>query len=192
MGVLAVFLVGFMGSGKSSVGQELARRLRWEFLDLDARIESHERRSISHIFQQDGEAGFRAAETDALRELAGSLQQNTIVALGGGALVQQTNRELIARWPSIFLDAPVDELWRRCSEDDEVRPLRRDREQFSRLYSERLPLYRQATATVETFGKNIAAICREIEQRLSLVAASPVNLATAQSDSSNSGCGGLK
>lgn len=192
MGVLAVFLVGFMGSGKSSVGQELARRLQWEFIDLDARIESRERRTIPQIFQQDGEAAFRSAETHALCELVGSLQQNTIVALGGGAFVQQENRELIGHRPSIFLDAPVDELWRRSSEDKEVRPLRRDREQFSRLYSERLPFYRQATATVETSGKDIASVCGEIEQRLSLGASPLADVVTVQSDSANTGSGGSK
>src|SRR5208283_831007 len=78
MGVRAVFLVGFMASGKSSVGQELARRLDWDFVDLDARIESRERQTISEIFRDRGEAAFRLAETSALRDLTESLGRDTV------------------------------------------------------------------------------------------------------------------
>ena len=86
MPVRAVFLVGFMAAGKTTVGQELARRLGWDFVDLDARIESCERQSIPEIFRERGESGFRLAETGALRDLlTGSLQPNCVVALGGGA-----------------------------------------------------------------------------------------------------------
>jgi shikimate kinase len=67
MGVRAVFLAGFMASGKSSVGRELARRLDWDFVDLDARIEGREGRTIREIFRDQGEPGLRIAETDALR-----------------------------------------------------------------------------------------------------------------------------
>src|SRR5271154_4382073 len=69
MAVRAVFLVGFMASGKSSVGQELARRLSWDFVDLDSRIEARERKIVPEIFQSSGETGFRVAETNALRDL---------------------------------------------------------------------------------------------------------------------------
>jgi shikimate kinase len=170
MGVRAVFLVGFMASGKTSVGQELARRLHWQFVDLDARIESRERQSIPEIFLTRGEPGFRLAETAALRELTESLERDTIVALGGGAFTRQPNRDLLRDWPSVFLDAPASELWRRCEEDPVERPLRKDkdRQQFFRLYVQRLPCYRQATVTVETASKDLAAICAEIEGALHL------------------------
>jgi len=191
MEVRAVFLVGFMGSGKSSVGQELARSLRWEFLDLDAQIESREGKTISEIFRQSGEAGFRRIETAALNTLTNSLRQNSVVALGGGAFVHEANRSLIHRWPSVFLDAPVDELWRRSSEEAAVRPLRQDLEQFSRLLADRLPFYRQATITVVTSGKDIAAICREIERTLSLGESRPADF-PSQSDSASFECGGVK
>jgi len=164
----AVFLVGFMASGKSSVGRELARRLGWDFIDLDARIEMRERKSIAEIFSGHGEPGFRIAETAALLELTQSLERNSVVALGGGAFAQDKNRELLRQWPSVFLQAPVDELWRRSSEDHEIRPLRKDREQFAKLYAERLPFYRQASVCLETSGKDPAAICLEIEAVLQL------------------------
>jgi shikimate kinase len=173
MGVLAVFLVGFMGSGKNTVGQELARRLHWNFLDLDAEIEAHERQSVPEIFRLHGEPAFRAAETKALHHLVNnSLERETVIALGGGAFAQDANRELLRPWPSVFLQAPAEELWRRCIEDGIDRPLRQNREQFDRLYAARLPSYEQAKVHVETLGKPVAAICWEIERALGL---SPVS-----------------
>jgi shikimate kinase len=169
MGVRAVFLVGFMASGKSRVGQELARRLDWDFVDLDARIESREQQTIPEIFRDRGEAGFRLAETSALRDLlTASLERNSVVALGGGAFAQEENRELLRQWPSVFLEAPASELWQRSLTDGVERPLRGDPEQFARLYAERLPFYRQASVVVATTGKRLASICREIEAALQL------------------------
>ncbi len=117
MGVRAVFLVGFMASGKSSVGRELARRLSWDFVDLDAHIESRERQTVPEIFRDRGEPGFRRAEAAALHNLTASLERDTVVALGGGTFAHPSNRELLRPWPSVFLDAPLDELWQRSRAD---------------------------------------------------------------------------
>jgi shikimate kinase len=190
MGVRAVFLVGFMASGKSSVGQELARRLHWDFVDLDTRIESREQESIPEIFLARSESGFRLAETAALSDLLASLATDTVVALGGGAFTQLQNRELLRDWPSVFLEAPADELWRRCSDDPAERPLRKDRKQFSRLYQERLPFYRQATVAIETAGKDLASICTEIEGALHLAGTErPGRPVSSSNPSANSGTG---
>jgi shikimate kinase len=172
MGVRAVFLVGFMASGKTTVGQALARRLNWDFVDMDARIEARERQTIPEIFRDRGEPGFRLAESSALRDLTealerDTLERNTVVALGGGTFAQPENVELLRAWPSVFLDAPPDELWRRCREDDTKRPLRKDDPtEFARLHEYRLPFYRQATVTVVTSGKDPASLCAEIERTL--------------------------
>ncbi len=169
MGVHAVFLVGFMASGKSSVGQELARRLDWDFVDMDARIEYRERQTIPEIFRDRGEPGFRLAETSALRDLLTEpLQRNRVVALGGGAFVQEMNRELLRQWPSVFLEATAAELWRRSLTDGVERPLREGPKQFAKLYAERLPFYRQASLVIETTGKQLGSICVEIEGALQL------------------------
>ncbi|MGA7292116.1 MAG: shikimate kinase, partial [Terriglobales bacterium] len=144
MEVRAVFLVGFMASGKSSVGRELARRLGWEFVDLDAEIESREGRTIPEIFRDREEQGFRLIEARALRKLTESLERDTVVALGGGTFAQAENREWLRPWPTIFLDAPAEELWRRTVADATVRPLRRDQTEFARLYEARRPFYREA------------------------------------------------
>jgi len=162
----AVFLVGFMGSGKSSVGKEWARRLNWDFVDLDSRIETREGHTIPELFRDRGEHGFRLAETNALRDLTESLACDTVVALGGGAFAQPENRQLLQPWQSVFLEAPLDELWRRCTEHANDRPLRKDRVEFARLYQHRLPFYRQATVTVVTTGKDPASLCHEIERKL--------------------------
>lgn len=166
MAARAVFLVGFMGSGKSSLGKELARRLNWDFVDLDSRIETREGHTIPELFRNRGEHGFRVAETNALRDLTESLARDTVVALGGGTFAQLENRELLQSWRSVFLEAPLDELWRRCAEHAKNRPLRRDRIEFARLYQHRLPFYRQATVTVVTSGKDPASLCDEIERKL--------------------------
>ena len=184
MGVRAVFLVGFMASGKTTVGHELARRLAWDFLDLDTLIESRERKSVPALFADQGEARFRQAETGALRELLPALQRNTIVALGGGAFVEEQNRRLLHNCPSVFLNAPPEELWRRCCEDPAERPLQKDRLQFAQLYRERLPFYRMATTTIETAGRDLPSICSEIEATLHLVESRSPSPASSQSGES--------
>ncbi len=166
MAVRAVFLVGFMASGKSCVGRQLAERLDWDFVDLDSKIEAREGRTIPEIFRERGESGFRRAETEALLELTSNLDRETVVALGGGAFVHAGNRNLLEPWPSVFLDAPVDELWRRALDDATERPLRADASEFARLHQSRLPFYREATVTIVTTGKNPVSLCAEIERSL--------------------------
>jgi shikimate kinase len=167
MGVRAVFLVGFMAAGKTTVGQQLARRLGWDFVDLDAQIESRERQTIAEIFRDRGEREFRLAETAALRDLTESLERDTVVALGGGTFAQSRNFELLRPWHSIFLDTPLDELWQRSREDAVKRPLRKeDPSEFADLYHRRRPIYAKATVTIVTSGKDPAALCEEIERTL--------------------------
>ena len=162
----ALFLVGFMACGKSTVGRELAQRLDWDFVDLDAHIEVRERQSIAEIFRDRGEREFRVAETAALRDLTGSLERDTVIALGGGAFIHEANRALLGDWPSVFLDAPLEELWQRSTHDAGKRPLRKDRAEFAHLYHRRLPFYRQATVTIVTSGKDPTSLCAEIERKL--------------------------
>ncbi|MBZ5707376.1 MAG: hypothetical protein LAN63_18675 [Acidobacteriia bacterium] len=111
-----VFLVGFMGAGKTCVGQALGRQLGWRFEDLDDRIQAREAQTIAQIFRSAGESAFRVAEHEALRELLASLGSSPrVVALGGGAFAQPENATLLEAtgFPIVFLDAPVEELWRR-------------------------------------------------------------------------------
>jgi shikimate kinase len=171
-GVRAVFLVGFMGAGKSSVGRALSHQLGWRFEDLDERIQAREGRTIEQIFRQSGEAEFRRAEHAALRELLADLgSPPRVVALGGGTFVQTGNAELLLAETGvqvIFLDAPVDELFRRCQQEQLERPLRRDLDEFRQLYETRRPYYMKAALRIETSGKDVEAVAKEVACSLGL------------------------
>src|SRR5688572_10021539 len=124
----AVFLVGFMGAGKTAVGQALAKQLDLRFIDLDEQIERHAKRSIADIFETSGEAAFRKLETDKLSEVLQQLSRGrpAVVALGGGAFVQRENVEKLRQAGArvVFLDAPLEELLRRChARGEPSRPL---------------------------------------------------------------------
>jgi shikimate kinase len=166
MAVRAVFLVGFMGAGKTSVGRELSKHLGWRFEDLDNRIQAREGRTIPEIFGQSGETEFRRSELAALRELLEEATSGTplIAALGGGAFAQPEIASLLeqANCVTIFLDAPVEELWRRCGADTAERPLRRDAGEFRQLYEARRPRYLQAKKRMDTTGRQIDELVREI------------------------------
>ena len=134
----SVFLVGFMGAGKSSVGRALGQRLNWVFEDLDDRIEAREGRTVAEIFRDSGESEFRRVEHAALEHALGELRGGAakVIALGGGAFVQNENAALLKACgvPIVFLEAPVEELWQRCctqaSESGAERPLLSSLEQF--------------------------------------------------------------
>ena len=161
----AVSLVGFMGAGKTTVGSALAARLGWRFVDLDDVIRGLEGRSTEEIFQQRGESGFRDLERRAVREILATAQSEPLVlALGGGAFVEQQVQETLreAEIPAVFLDAEVEELFRRSEQPEVVRPLRRDRDQFFQLYQRRRPAYLKARMRIETGGKDVAAVVEEI------------------------------
>ncbi len=153
-----------MGAGKTSVGRELCERLGWSFVDLDDRIEAAAGKSVAQIFQSEGEVRFRQLETASLQRLLAEISDSTVVALGGGAFAQAANIALLEKAAAqvIFLDAPVDELRRRIGEDDR-RPLFADAERFRQLYDERQPHYRRAACRVQTDGKSVAEVAREIE-----------------------------
>ncbi len=167
-----VFLVGFMGAGKSAVGQYLAEHYRWRFADLDRMIEEGQGRTIAQIFQNSGEAAFRKLETEALRRL---LSQNLpsppqIVALGGGAYAREDNARMIreAGGMVVFLDAPVEELLLRCRRDTKshARPLLESESVFRRLYEERKPHYYRASLRIETAEKKIEEVACEVARHL--------------------------
>jgi shikimate kinase len=168
-------LVGFMGAGKSSVGRALAHLLNWKFEDLDERIERREVRKVHEIFRELGESEFRRAEHDALQELMNELGKGAakVVALGGGAFVQERNAALITgEIPTVFLDASAEELWRRCQVQAEQvgleRPLLGAQETFAELYESRRPHYLKASLRQPTGGKTVEEIAREVMRALGL------------------------
>ncbi|MGH9528829.1 MAG: shikimate kinase [Terriglobales bacterium] len=160
-----IVLVGFMGAGKTTVGEELARLLAWSFEDLDDRIQSREGRTIEEIFRDSGEPEFRRFEHMALRELlCEAKSEHSVIALGGGTFAEARNVSMLQDMnvPSVFLDAPVEELFRRCRQQRLNRPLRQGEANFRKLYETRLPLYMSATYHIETDGKPIEQIAAEI------------------------------
>ena len=138
-----IYLLGFMGSGKSTVGQLLAKALGWPFIDLDTLIEAGQGFSIREIFENSGEPFFRQVEHAALAEA--SKAEPAVIALGGGTYAQPPNVHLIreAGGTTVWLDCPPDILRSRC-EGLENRPLFRDEQSFTQLLLERLPYYRLA------------------------------------------------
>lgn len=162
----ALFLVGFMGAGKTTVGRVVARRLGWNFIDLDDRIEATEGRRVADIFAASGEPAFRAAEAQALTKVIVELRQGfeAVVALGGGAFAQSCNAEAIRATavPVVFLDAPAQELHKRCAQAGASRPLFQDRDVFFRLYRARKSSYLQADFRVDTAGKSVPEVAAEV------------------------------
>jgi shikimate kinase len=156
-----IYLLGFMGSGKSSVGALLGKELAWPFIDLDMTIEAGQGASIREIFERAGEPFFRQLEQAALVEV--SRKEPAIIALGGGTFVQKTNFDFIRERGgiTIWLDCPLEELWQRCATMDN-RPLFQDRESFAQLYAQRLAYYRQAKFRVSTEGRHPQEIVKEI------------------------------
>jgi len=148
-----VFLVGFMGCGKTTVGRLLAQRMAWKFVDLDRLIEEAEGKTVAEIFARAGEPAFRHREQDLLRRITREIPRagGRVVALGGGTLAQPANLELLQRIQAItiWLKCPVDQLLMRVALLPN-RPLFRDEVSFRRLYEERLPDYEQATFFVES------------------------------------------
>ena len=148
----SIYLVGFMGAGKTSVGAALAAHLGYDFLDLDERLSERFGAPIREVFSDCGEEIFRVAETEELDR--STAFERCVVATGGGTFCSEANREIIfgAGGVSVFLDAPWEVLRRRLPGENPERPMFGDAERAGRLYRQRLPHYRQATMTVAVKG----------------------------------------
>lgn len=165
MTIRRVFLVGFMGAGKSTVGALLASKLDWTFLDLDQEIEKKCGMPIRKIFEEWGEGRFRTLEHEALQALVSN--HDCVVALGGGAFVQVENRELIRHLGfSVFLDCPLEVLLHRCPADGS-RPLLRDRQGVESLYHKRLPHYLESDFRVDVSTLSPTQVCDIIFSQVS-------------------------
>lgn len=142
-----LYLVGFMGAGKSTVARALGRRLGWRVEDIDERIEARERRSISSIFSQSGEPYFRGLERDVLSELLPI--RELIVATGGGTFAEPENRvAMLATGAVAWLDVPFEQVVGRIPADGR-RPLAADRAQLEQLFARRQATYSLAHVRVD-------------------------------------------
>ena len=158
-----IYLVGFMGSGKSTVGPLLAHRIGRPFYDLDNLIEEKQKMTVSDIFESRGEEFFRELESQCLHE--SQHLAPCVMALGGGTFQGQVNQEFLAQHGlTIWLRAPLDLIKERCDEAT-TRPLARDPRQFETLFELREKYYRMADIHVEVKLKSPQQICTEIQQR---------------------------
>jgi shikimate kinase len=159
-----IYLLGFMASGKTTVGQLLAHELGWTFSDLDADIEGAQGTSIAEIFDAHGEEEFRRIEQEAVGKRVREVLHGRpmVLALGGGTFTQVANQALLTEnGVTIWLDCPYDRLCARLGGASD-RPLARDREKFRQLYEDRRPHYSLADFRVEIDSDDPAAIVAAI------------------------------
>jgi len=160
----SIFLLGFMGSGKSTVGPLLARVLGRPFVDLDLLIEERVGKTIGTIFLEEGEAGFRKYESDALRKVA---SRECVVATGGGVVTREENWDILKKGFTVALMASLEELERRLA-GSQGRPLLKGDRDWRGLFQEREPLYKRASLVVDTTGLTplevVEAILRGLEE----------------------------
>jgi shikimate kinase len=160
-----VAFIGYMGSGKTTVGRSLADRLGRRFVDLDDEIERRADRSIPHIFASSGELHFRDLKHRALRDVL-SRNDAPVVSCGGGVVVRPENRSLLREARTVFLEEDLGVLFARTR--GAGRPLRGGgMDEFERRYRERLPLYRECAAfAVSVAGRSQEEIAEEVEKWL--------------------------
>jgi len=160
-----VYIIGYMGVGKTTLAKLLAEQLQLPFLDTDLEIEKQENKSISEIFKKEGELHFRMLETEFLTQL----HTKAIIACGGGLAIHNNNMEFInSKGISIYLKASANCLYNRLKDDKERRPL------IVNITNEELKLYLKkelknrshfyelAQHTILVDGKNIAEVLREV------------------------------
>ena len=176
----ALFLIGMMASGKSTVGKALAARLGWDFFDVDREVERRTGVTVAEIFEKEGEAGFRSRETEMMAEL--TIRPGCIVAMGGGAPLFEVNRKLLKRGLVVRLLSTVSDVLER-TRFDTTRPLLRSEDPVAKireLMRAREPVYAEVSdvdvSTTRTHPevvadrilamKEVQDVVREAEKRL--------------------------
>lgn len=176
----ALFLIGMMASGKSTVGKALAARLGWDFFDVDREVERRTGVTVAEIFEKEGEAGFRRRETEMMAEL--TIRPGSIVAMGGGAPLFEVNRKLLKRGLVVRLLSTVSDVLER-TRFDTTRPLLRSEDPVAKireLMLAREPVYAEVSdvevSTTRTHPevvadrilamKEVQDVVREAEKRL--------------------------
>ena len=176
----ALFLIGMMASGKSTVGKALAARLGWDFFDVDREVERRTGVTVAEIFEKEGEAGFRRRETEMMAEL--TIRPGCIVAMGGGAPLFEVNRKLLKRGLVVRLLSTVSDVLER-TRFDTTRPLLRSEDPVAKireLMLAREPVYAEVSdvevSTTRTHPevvadrilamKEVQDVVREAEKRL--------------------------
>ena len=159
-----IYLVGFMGAGKTTLARALAKRLDWRAVDIDELIEARERQTVAEIFARRGESYFRAVEQAVL--MAQIATRHAVVATGGGTFVDPMNRAAIkADGVSVWLDLPMERAIERVPADGR-RPLAASRPDFERLFHARRIAYGEADMTIDA---GHASVDELVERMLELL-----------------------
>ncbi|MCJ7670374.1 MAG: shikimate kinase, partial [Dehalococcoidia bacterium] len=163
-------ITGFSGTGKSLVAEEVARRLNWDFLDTDGEIVKQTGKPIAEIFRQDGEGKFRELERETIGKAC--QQRQAVISIGGGAIVDPQNYELLTKTGLIVcLEAKPETIYERlfheaaCSPETEVRPLLatdNPLERIRQLKASRQPYYAKVDWTIHTDGLSISEVAEEV------------------------------
>jgi shikimate kinase len=167
-----IFLIGYRGTGKTTLAQLLAARLGWDWVDADVVVEAQVGKSIAAIFADDGEAAFRDLEAQAVAELC--RRTRTVVGLGGGAVLREEScRAIQAAGPVVWLTASVETIQRRMAADASTQARRPNltssggRAEIESVLAQRMPIYRAcATLVVDTEGKEPSEVADEIVAHL--------------------------
>jgi shikimate kinase len=160
-----IILIGFMGSGKSSVGRILAERLGYELVDTDALLEERAGAPIARIFRERGEPAFRALESEVLSAVAN--RSRSVIATGGGAPAYPPNRGFFTRGDAVFhLRVSLEAARRRTGEKADRPLLAQDSDVVHRLFQGRQPVYEELGESVDTDGRTPAAVADEIMRLL--------------------------
>ncbi len=166
-----IYLVGFMGAGKSAAGKLLAEKLEREFFDTDSLVEKASDKSIKELIDESGETNFRAVETSVLKKV--SLEHNAVISCGGGIVLREENNKIMSEsGTTVFLDATPKTLLNRLMESENSRPLLEglsDREKLDRIHemlAERLPLYKTSDLIINTDEKPTEVVVEEIIENL--------------------------
>lgn len=160
----AIYLVGFMGSGKTTIGRQLAEELGWYFIDMDDDIEALAGMPIPRIFEEKGEVEFRRIEAEAIaaRVTQAEASRPMVIALGGGAFAQEANAKLVGNHGlTVWLDCPLDMVKQRVAQAAH-RPLARDPLAFEQLYHSRREAYAKADYRIEIDSDDAAITVRRI------------------------------
>jgi shikimate kinase len=162
-----IVLIGFMGSGKTTIGRNLSQALDMEFIDMDHQIEKQEDKTIRELFQLDGESGFRRLETEFLKTRMGD--KNIILSTGGGVILKEENRDLLSRLGIVvLLHADIEHIIKNIRDDEarKNRPLLQEKDYIGKiksLYQEREELYLNAAdLIVRTSGRKVVELAEEI------------------------------
>lgn len=158
-----IVLTGFMGSGKSTVGPLLAKRLGWRFIDVDDVIEAEAGCKIAELFTRHGEEAFRDREHETIAALVAS--DALVLALGGGAIEREETRALLLGAPDtllVHLEVKLATTLARCRGTEHTRPVLADQENLVRRYEKRLPLYRAAHVSIHVDALTPMDVVEEI------------------------------